>query len=119
MLGREDALTCNKCGKRLAVYICSWCKGRGTKRKFLFFKRPCRNCKGTRVVYKCPDWRMHDYEQLRPAFEVINRYKEPKEQTKKLCPTCGGTRGIITHNGPKGGARTIGCPRCHGKGFID
>ncbi len=164
MPGREKELTCSWCGERLNKYTCPWCRGRRTERKFLFFRGACENCEGTGVVYKCPNWKVHE-EQLRANFSKEFTFKKtyqtkkqkctkcdgrryvyilslgrpimcPKCQgtgvmtagltglsgtkvRKKLCPTCGGTRGIITPTGPKGGPRTIGCPRCHGKGFID
>lgn len=160
----EEKLTCNKCGKQLQRFICSWCRGKRTKRKFWFFKRPCEDCNGTGVVYDCPDWRVHLERSKAGLIKELagGPLKIPKTQVcskcrgmgfsyitslrrpiicpqgkgkgvttsglpgssgpqvgKTLCPTCGGTRGIIIHNGPGGGQRTIGCPRCHGKGYID
>jgi hypothetical protein len=67
---------CPRCGQSLANYFCHHCNGKGYVREFALFKNTCSFCKGSGILFRCPDEMKHLLK------DRLKRFYPIKEGTK-------------------------------------
>jgi len=67
----NPAPVCQRCGKPLENMACPACNGKGYYRAFLFFKKECQSCQGSRRTLRCPD----EFDHILEDFNVRQKVK--------------------------------------------
>lgn len=57
--GGKNFKLCDRCGEPLQRQPCPECRGSGSRRFLLFFKRTCSTCQGKGQVWRCPNVMSH------------------------------------------------------------
>jgi hypothetical protein len=106
----QNSTQCPRCGQSLANYFCHHCNGKGYGRKFALFKNTCSFCKGSGILFRCPDEMKHLLgDRIRRSYTI----KEgPKVSNSKISTTLNPSHIPMMTNKETSSK----CPFCMGSG---